>query len=260
MSKNVRKVSQGDGKPIIPSGQTARQRARAQQQRRRNLNLMLIIGGAVLLAAAIILPTLQPVDPTVFNDPPPRVYPVAEGARLGAADAPVLLEEYADFQCSACRTFWEQIEPLLIENYVQTGKIRFVYRSANDFLGPDSANAAAAMYCAGEQDKLWEMKGLLYANFSSGNTGGYSEKRLSAMAARLGLNTGAFDRCLSSDTTRARLQQDAADFAAVNADLISTGQSYGTPTFAINGVRLDLVSSWEELFAALDAAVAAAGQ
>lgn len=258
MPKNVRKVSQGEGQSVAPSGMTARQRARASQQRRKNLTWMLIIGGTLLLGAAIVLPMLQPVDPTTLNDPPLRAHPFAEGNSLGQADAPVVLENFSDFQCSACRAFWEQIEPILIENYVQTGKIRLVYHTANDFLGPDSAKAGEAVYCAGEQGMFWEMKDMLYANFSSGNVGGYSEKRFSAMAQRLGLDVAAFDRCVSSNSQAGQLAADRAAFEAVNGDLIAAGQSYGTPTLAINGVRVDLVSSWDELFAALDAAVSAA--
>ncbi len=257
MPKNVRKVSQGEGQAVTPAGMTARQRARASQQRRKNLTWMLILGGTLLLGAAIVLPMLQPVDPTVLNDAPPRAHPEADGNSLGSPEAQVVLEEFADFQCSACRSFWEQIEPVLIENYVATGKIRLVYRTANDFLGLDSASAAEALYCAEEQGQFWEMKDLLYANFSSGNVGGFSEKRVSAMAAKLGLDVSAFDDCMSSNRMVPRLEHDLADFEAVNADLIAAGQSYGTPTLAINGVRVDLVSSWDELFAALDAAVAA---
>lgn len=256
MPKNVRKVSQGEGHAVTPAGMTARQRARASQQRRKNLTWMLILGGALLLGAAIVLPMLQPVDPTVLNDAPLRVHPEANGNSLGSPEAQVVLEEFADFQCSACASFWEQIEPILIENYVATGKIRLVYRTANNFLGPDSASAGEALYCAEEQGQFWEMKDLLYANFSSGNVGGFSEKRVSAMAAKLGLDVSDFDACMSSNRMVPRLEQDLADFEAVNADLIAAGQSYGTPTLAINGVRVDLVSSWDELFAALDAAVA----
>jgi protein-disulfide isomerase len=259
MPKVERHVPSETGHKIQPQGKTARERRRASHKRQQNITRMIVIGSLLLLAAVVSLLMFPPAGDAVeetFRMAAPREHPDANENSMGAEDAPVVLEEYADFQCSACASFYEQIEPILIERYVKTGQVKLVYRSANDFLGADSANAAEGAYCAGGQGKFWDMHDMLYANFPT-HTSGYSDERLTAMATQLGLDDDTFRQCLRSDDQRDRVEQDGEDFRAVNQDLIDGGESFGTPTLAINGVRLDLVSSWDELFAALDAAIAA---
>ncbi|MBI3159370.1 MAG: thioredoxin domain-containing protein [Chloroflexi bacterium] len=261
MPKDERHIPSESGQKIVPKGVTARERRRASHRRRKNMTRMVVVGVFVLIVGIIALLIFPPggaASDETFVVPPAREHPLAEDNTLGAADAAVVLEEFADFQCSACASFWQQIEPILIEQYISTGQVKYIYRSANDFLGADSANAAEGAYCAGEQGKFWEMHDMLYANFAGhAGAGGYSDERLTAMAGQAGLDADAFSQCLKSDDQRERVQQDGEDFRAVNQDLIDSGQSFGTPTLAINGVRVDMASSWEELFAALDAAIAA---
>jgi len=74
---------------------------------------------------------------------------------LGAADAPVLVAEFADFQCPYCKDFSDGPGQLLKEEYVDTGKVRFVFRHFA-FLGDESTWAAEASDCADEQGRFWE--------------------------------------------------------------------------------------------------------
>ncbi|TAK11032.1 MAG: hypothetical protein EPO32_13450 [Anaerolineae bacterium] len=263
MPKAKRHVPKEDGEAIQPQGQTARQRRRAQQTRSKRqgqMVLVLILGGVFLLVAALVSQGSQPVDTSTLIDPAPRAHPDAADNVIGSPDAKVVLTEYSDFNCSACQSFWLQIETIVIDQYVSTGKIRFEYRSANDFLGPTSADAAEAAYCAGKQDRFWDMHDMIFTNFVLHNTSGYTSGVLTGMAEKLGLDMNAYDDCVDSGEMRDRLDADGEAFRAVNQNLIDAGESYGTPTLAINGERVDIVSSWDELFAALDAAVAAAGQ
>ena len=100
---------------------------RVQKQRRQKLLMIgLITIGALVLAGLLIAPSLRnslaPVGEIVVITPEAR--PSADGTALGDPNAPVLVEVWEDFQCPACRTYSSDIEPLVVENYVATGKVR----------------------------------------------------------------------------------------------------------------------------------------
>ena len=101
----------------------------------------------------------------------PRSYPNANGNSLGDPNAPIKIEEFSDFQCPYCQNFHDQTEALLVEQYVNTGKVYFTYRSMGNFLSQnigggktESQDAALAAYCAGDQNKFWDMQAYLFAN------------------------------------------------------------------------------------------------
>jgi protein-disulfide isomerase len=134
--------------------------------------------------------------------------------------------EYADFQCSHCYNSYLTTDGPLFENYINTGKVLLEYRPLN-FLGPESQLSAEAAYCAADQGVFWQYRDVLYANYSTNNTGGYSESRLMDFASSLNMDIDAFSQCLSSGEKAAAIDQNVE--AAV-ADEVS-----GTPSFLING-------------------------
>src|SRR3989344_6874018 len=86
---------------------------------------------------------------------------------LGDANAPVTIIEFGDYQCPFCGRFFNQTEPQIRENYVKTGKVKFVYKDLiiiDGFVagGQESKNAAMAANCAGEQGKFWEYHDLIF--------------------------------------------------------------------------------------------------
>src|SRR5258708_770812 len=83
-------------------------------------------------------------------------------AVLGNAGAPVTIVEYGDYQCPFCSRFFSQTQPLIVQNYVNSGKAKFVFRDF-PFLGPESEAAAEAAQCANDQGKLWAYHDALYA-------------------------------------------------------------------------------------------------
>lgn len=103
-------------------------REKRQQQQRRQItrNLLIIVGVVLLLAAGILYGSLRPVGDVV--EITPRDLPNANGRQLGDPNAPVVLEVFEDFQCPACLEFTENIEPALLTNYVETGKVLFIFR------------------------------------------------------------------------------------------------------------------------------------
>ncbi|HEX6302689.1 MAG TPA: thioredoxin domain-containing protein, partial [Anaerolineales bacterium] len=110
--------------------QLIREKRRQERRRQRLVTILLIAGGALLIAALLIAPSIRnaltPVGEIVQITPESR--PMADGRALGEAEAPVTIEVFEDFQCPACKTFTEDIEPLVIENYVSGGQVRYVFR------------------------------------------------------------------------------------------------------------------------------------
>ena len=121
------------------------------------------------------------------------------------------------------------MEPELIEKYVKDGTLRIEWRDF-PYQGEESVRAALAARSAQAQGKFWEYHDLLYYNQSSGNSGGYSEENLIALARKAGLDAERFEEDLR-----------AARYAGVVQADFQEGQSLGisgTPTFVINGKAL----------------------
>ena len=132
------------------------------------------------------------------------------------------------------------MEPELYEKYVKDGTLRLEWKDF-PYQGRESVDAALAARAAQAQGKFWEYHDLIYANQSSGNSGGYSEESLTALAEEAGLDVDRFRRDLESARYEAVVQ---ADFEEGQGLGIS-----GTPTFFINGrvlVGLQPLSTFEE--------------
>jgi len=115
---------------------------------------------------------------------------------LGSKDAPFTMIEFGDYQCSYCNKFYHDTEPDIVKNYINTGKVRLVFK---DFIiiGQDSVNAAHAAHCAEEKGKFWEYHDALYNNWAGENTGWASSKNLKAFAVQVGLNETQFNQCMT---------------------------------------------------------------
>lgn len=75
---------------------------------------------------------------------------------LGSPTAPVTIIEFSDYQCPFCYSFWQQTLPQIKKNYIDTGKVKFVYRDFPLNIHPMAEPSARAANCAGEQGKYWE--------------------------------------------------------------------------------------------------------
>ena len=139
---------------------------------------------------------------------------------LGAADAPVTVVEFADYQCPFCLRFANTTFPSLKQKYIDTGKVRWVALNLPLPFHKDARKAAQAAHCAGEQGKLWEMREVLFKNPKMLNV-----DNLPAHAETLSLDMDAFNACLQSDRHLAEIDQDAKDANAVRLT--------GTPSFII---------------------------
>ncbi len=257
MSKNKKQARGGAGPKL-----SVRERRRKQQQRQRMTTLMIIAGVVLILAGILAAPSLRqalsPVGDVVV--PAARTLPATDANTMGDPNAPLTVVEYSDFQCPACRAFFTQVEDQFIEEYVATGKVYFVYHSMGLWIGQESADAAEAAYCAGDQNKFWEYHDFLFANQTGENVGDFLQKRLIAFAEKIdGLDVNAFKDCLSSNKYAQKVKEDRAQ-----GDLMGVR---GTPTLFVYLTGSDTplqpiqgVPSMQQFRDILDAALQQAGQ
>ena len=170
-------------------------------------------------------PTQQPTQPSA-----PQIFTVSfDGEPVkGNPDAPVTVVEFSDFQCPFCSRFFEQTLPLLEKNYIDTGKIKFVYKDLPiDSLHPNARSAHIAAECADEEGKFWEYHDVLFQKQSEWQRLASSDLDiiLSQFAVDLGMQAASFESCMES--------QDIAD--EVNQDTLEAARygTTGTPTFFI---------------------------
>lgn len=177
-------------------------------------------------------------------------------AILGNANAPVTMIEYGDYQCPFCgEEFFAQTEPLIVQNYVNTGKVRFVFRDFA-FLGPESTVAANAAQCAEDQNKLWPYHDALYtakvaddAKGGSEDDGFFSTAELLKLGQQVGLNMTTFTSCVNNNSDANIVAQEKSDATAQGVN--------STPTFYINGTQILGAQPYSQFQTTIDAALAA---
>jgi protein-disulfide isomerase len=219
------------------------ERKRSEQRRNQTRVLIFIVIAAVAITALFVYGG-QTRTGRVHD------YTQKNGDQLGSPDAPVLIQEYADFQCIHCYNFYNETELALIDEYVDEGVVLYELNLV-DFIGQESAKSAEAAYCAADQDLFWEYHDVVFANYSQGNTGGYSEDRLIAFAETVNMDMAAFTQCLQSGEKAeiiAQNKQDAADQGIT-----------GTPSFVVNGTVLNGNVPFNQMIEAIENALAASG-
>jgi len=174
------------------------------------------------------LPTSQPKLPmkiSADNDP-----------MIGNPDAPITIIEFTDFQCPFCARFHTQTLPLILEEYIEPGKVKLVIR---DFpiqsIHPNAVAASVASECANEQGKVKEMHDMLFYNQNEWNKQetGNALSLFSQYAVEIQLEQETFDSCLNSGKYLEEIKKDLDD-----------GRNYGvsgTPGFFIGNDQIGYV-------------------
>jgi protein-disulfide isomerase len=157
---------------------------------------------------------------------------------LGPAKAPVTITEYASMSCPHCAAFEENVFPMLRSKYIDTGKVRFVFRefpidikaAAASMLARCIANDDAGKFF-GAIDTLFKQQDRLMTD---------TKDTLKLIGKQGGLSEQAVETCAKDQTLLDKLSADqkfAYEVLKVDA----------TPTFFINGERLKGAMSFEEL-------------
>jgi len=150
--------------------------------------------------------------------PPRAEVAVKETLARGAANAPVKIVEYADYECPYCQVAEPILTKVLADN---PGKVSLVYKDVPLPSHAHAQKAAEAARCAGAQGKFWEYHDSLYA------TKQFEIPQLKAAARQLKLDGEAFDKCL-----------DSGQQADLVKSTLKEGQQFqleGTPSFFVNG-------------------------
>ncbi len=143
----------------------------------------------------------------------------------GSNTASVNVIEFGDYQCPFCERFFQQSEPQLKTDYVNTGKVKFYFLDFQ-FLGPDSQTLGEGAWCADEQGKYYDYHDYIYSHQGQENSGWATPDNVKALAANVqGLDTSKFNSCLDSKKYESRV-----------TELTQLGQKSGvsgTPSFFI---------------------------
>lgn len=236
--------------------QAIREQRERKQRQQRTTTILILAGVAILIAAFLIIPSLQrslaPVGDIATAVP--REHPLADGTAMGDPNAPVLIQVFEDFQCPSCRQYSQDVDPAVLETYVATGKARYEFHQY-PFLDDRSATkesdqAANASMCANEQGRFWDYHDILFANWNGENQGAFADKRLVAFAEAIGLNMSEFNACFDSDKYQAQIDADL--------NLGTQMGVTGTPSVFVNGqiVKPGFIPSFQDIQQAVEAALA----
>ena len=150
---------------------------------------------------------------------------------LGDPLAPITIVEFGDYQCHQCYNWFHNTKPMIMRDYIETGKANLVFVDFA-FLGRDSPKAAQASYCAEDQNMYWEYHNSLYTSQESKIDNGWaSSERLKAFAFNLNLDMELFNECLDSEKYSKRVQY--------NSQQARDNGVRGTPGFFIVGSDYD---------------------
>lgn len=164
--------------------------------------------------------------------PEPRVkLDLAGVAFRGPKDAPVVVVEFADYQCPYCK----QIEPQLEKLRSEFGdKVAFAFK---DFPLPNHTHAgklAEVADCAGAQGKFWDVHDYLFNDVKD-----FDLAQIKDHAHSLSLNQAEFDKCVDSDGEASKIKQDQTEGTHLGIT--------GTPTLFINGRYLSGAAKYETI-------------
>ncbi len=153
---------------------------------------------------------------------------VIEEMAFGAEDAPITLIEYASFTCPHCKNFHADVLPLIVENYIDTGKVRLIYRGIYfDRLGLWADMLAR---CGGP-DRYFGIANMIYekqSEWTSAQSSVGVVENLYAIGRLAGLNQEDMEACMQdNETAQAMVKISTENSAADGID--------STPTFVING-------------------------
>ena len=165
-----------------------------------------------------------PSSPTPIPTLNPNATAGAQPANFkGAQNAPVVIEEFADFQCGACAS----VHPIMNEiNSLYGSRVKFIFRNFPLQMHPKAYDAAVAAEAAGLQGKFWDMQNLLFQNQQAWSAVSDHKSVFEDYAQRIGLDMEKYKNDVAGMNTKQRVDADMARGRSLNI-----GQ---TPTIIIN--------------------------
>ena len=225
-------------------------------QKDRLLPISILIA-AVLIAGAVVYSSFKKTPQTNISQTEPDTEQISgkpqigDDVVLGDPNAAVTFIEFGDYQCPFCGKFYKETEPLIRKNYIETGKVKMIYKDFA-FLGPESIFAAQAAECAKEQGKYWSYHDVLFEEeFKDGqeNNGNLNREFFKEIALGLKMNSDEFLKCFDSEKYAAEVENDIKEAKA------AMGQQASTPTSFINGEMVRGAQPYDVFSQAIDEAL-----
>ncbi len=176
------------------------------------------------LPEGVVAPPPEPTPDLSFA---PEIFAV-----LGDVNAPVTIVEFSDYQCPFCLRYFQQTFEAIKQNFVDTGKVRYVFK---DFpitqIHPQAPKAAESAECAGEQGRYWDMHDRLFqGQQAEWNQNPDALSIFYGYAEELDLDMNAFRECVESGRYTDEVASDLNEGMRAGVT--------GTPTFFINGQKI----------------------
>jgi protein-disulfide isomerase len=234
--------SQKKNQPAVSEKQALKQRQAARKkQAQRQQQIILAVLAVALLVGVLLIVFLQtrPVEAIIpdtvmtrYSDftsknlvgVTPEGYPY-----LGAADAPVLMEEIASFSCPFCKAYHDGTVVSILDE-IKAGRVKYVYIPVTSIGDYEVNTATEAALCAAQQNKFWEMNDILFdwqGRYAAGTNDG---SRLANAAGQIGLDMGKYNACMGSSAPK--------DTIAKGEEAARTRGLTGTPTIYIDGQQI----------------------
>lgn len=227
-------------------------RGRAVRARRETRSPWVFIGLGILVIGIVAIVVIasgggQSADAGRVVELVPESIPqgqTPEGFYYKGSDtAPVVVTEFADFQCPACAQYASRLGPTIDARYIKSGQVRLIYHELPIQGHANAVPAAEAARCAGDQGAFWRMHDMLFVNQRQWAGLASPDTQFAGYAAQIGLDRTAFERCMADDTHRSAIEAAGTSAAAQ--------QIPGTPTFVIDGEQYDAATVQSAIEAAL---------
>lgn len=193
--------------------------------------------------AAAKNPVQDPQQPPA-EDMSPKQVSIDDDAVLGSKNAKVTMIDFSDYECPFCKRYFDQTFSQIKKEYIDTGKIKYVYRDLPLSFHQNAAKEAEAAECAREQggdEVYFKYHDEMFKRTTSNGTG-LALDQLPVIANELGLDGSALQSCLDSGKYKSEVDKDLADASKVGAS--------GTPTFFIGKSESDGVITGNKIVGA----------
>ncbi len=174
-----------------------------------------VIGGAVIYSNGLKSVGKNGATPTPSGEVV-AMNIIPEDKVLGDSNAELTMFEFSDYECPYCARFHKLTRPEIISNYIDTGKMKTVFRAMP--FHSNSLMDIQASWCANAQNKYWEMHDLMFTKKDAEET--LTADFLAKYAEGLGLNKANFVACLTDAKDMEKINEIAA--AAQNAGILAT--------------------------------------
>ncbi len=201
---------------------------RGTRNAQSRVGLWVILGSVLVVGLVLVVVALAnraPISAIEQRDVPAEWI---NGRTLGDPDAPVTISMWEDFLCPACQQWNAQVEPQLFEEQIQTGRAKMEYNYLPlQAHGPGARWGAVAAECANEQNAFWPYHDRLFQLASTQGQTAFSFDRLVGHAKDLGLDSDAFQICMTSGENQTLVDNSLSQATTLGVS--------STPTMLLNG-------------------------